>query len=247
MAAAGRITFMKNTIIAPALLVLLTLAFLVAPSLTPPFMGYRPGQMPVDIGRAAIQPAGYAFAIWGMIYLWLIAHAVFGLIWRREDPVWARPRLPLMLAVALGTVWLAIASNWPVAATISIAVMAIAAITAFLRADPVKDRWLLIAPLAIFAGWLTAATLVSLGVVLAGYGLLTNEGSAYVMLALATALGLALQSRQPSMPIYGATLVWALIAVNRVNAADLEPVALAAAAAAALIGAGSALLWLRNR
>ncbi len=238
---------MNKTLIAPALLVLLTLAFLVAPSVTPPFRGYLPGQMPVDIARAAIQPAGYAFAIWGVIYLWLIAHAVFGLIWRRADPLWAAPRLPLMLAVALGTVWLAIASNWPVAATISIAVMALAAITAFLRADPLRDRWLLIAPLSIFAGWLTAATLVSFGVVLAGYGLLSNEGSAFVMLALATALGLALQSRQPTMPIYGATLVWALIAVYNVNATELPAVAITAAAAAALIALGSGLLWLRSR
>ena len=41
-------------------------------------MGYDPGQFPVVIARPSIQPAGYAFAIWGLIYAWLMAHAGFG-------------------------------------------------------------------------------------------------------------------------------------------------------------------------
>lgn len=241
-----RITSMKNQFLPPALLLLLTLTFMLAPAVTPPFMGYLPGQLPVDVGRPAIQPAGYAFAIWGVIYLWLIAHALFGLIKRREDAAWARTRLPLMGAVALGTVWLGIATNWPLLATVAIAVMAVFAITAFLRADPARDRWLLIAPLSIFAGWLTAATLVSVGVILAGYGLLSNPASAFSMLAVAVVLGLVLQSRQPSMPIYGLTLVWALIAVHRVNTDALPQVAMAAAIGAGLIGIGSALIWTRR-
>lgn len=234
---------MRNSFIPPALLLALTIAFLIAPAITPPFTGYQPGQMPVDVGRPLIQPAGYAFAIWGVIYLWLIAHAVFGLIWRRGDAAWAATRLPLMGAVALGSVWLAIATHWPIIATVSIVAMAGFALTAFLRAAPARDRWILIAPLAIFAGWLTAASLVSLGVVLAGYGVLTNEVSALAMLGLAGVLGLALQARQPTMAIYGATLVWALIAVYRVNSAEQTTVAFAAAAVAVVIGLGTAGLW----
>ena len=64
---------------------------------------------------------------------------------------------------------------------------------------------------------------MSLGAVLLGYGLLSNKASAYAMLALATKLGLALQS---SMPIFGATLVWSLIAVCRVNAPKIPTLAL---------------------
>ena len=50
---------------APLILLVATLAFIAAPALTPPFMGYDPGLFPVRIDRPAIQPAGYAFAIWG--------------------------------------------------------------------------------------------------------------------------------------------------------------------------------------
>lgn len=238
---------MNNRIYPPVLVLILTLAFLVAPALTPPFSGYLPGQMPVQIGRPAIQPAGYAFAIWGVIYIWLLVHAVFGLIWRSTAPHWAASRLPLMGALALGSVWLAIAGSWPILATVAIAVMALCAITAFLRAAPVADRWLLIAPLSIFAGWLTAASLVSLGVVLAGYGILGNQASAFAMLGLALVLGLWLQSRQPGMPIYGATLIWALIGLHNANAQDMPAVAVAAGSAAALIGGVTLWMWQRQR
>ena len=53
------------TRIAPLILLVATLAFIAAPALTPPFMGYDPGLFPVRIDRPSIQPAGYAFAIWG--------------------------------------------------------------------------------------------------------------------------------------------------------------------------------------
>jgi hypothetical protein len=236
-----------NSALGPALLLILTLAFAAAPAITPPFMGYLPGQMPVDIGRAAIQPAGYAFSIWGLIYLWLIAHAGFGLSVRRFDAVWSRPRLALIGAVVLGTVWLAIAARSPIGATVTITVMAGCAIAAFLMAEAEQDRWILIAPLAIFAGWLTAATLVSIGVVLAGFGVLSNEASAYAMLGLAVVLGLYLQSLQPSMPVYGATLVWALVAVYQVNRVELPIVAMTAALAAAATALGTAALCWRAR
>jgi hypothetical protein len=238
---------MKNIVLPPALLLVLCVLFVIAPAITPPFMGYDADQFPVAITRHFIQPAGYAFSIWGVIYLWLIIHAAFGLIKRSGHADWAAPRWPLIGAVALGTVWLAIASTWPILATVTISVMAICALWAFLRAAPQTDRWLLIAPLAIFAGWLTAATLVSLGVILAGYGGLSNAAAAYAMLAVAVLLGMALQARQPTMPFYSATLVWALVAVNRVNSVEMPAIATAALAAAALTALGGAALWWRSR
>ena len=142
------------------ILVLVTIAFGLAPLVTPPFTGYDPSLFPVQIGRPAIQPAGYAFAIWSVIYLWLIVHAVGG-AWRRADhPAWMPTRLPLMLAIGVGTVWLWIAGQSAVLGTVTIWIMAVAALTAFLRAPTEPDRWLLSGPLAIFAGWLTAAAAV---------------------------------------------------------------------------------------
>ena len=199
-------------IIQPALL-LVTLAFAVAPAFTPSFRGYDPGTFPVQIENPSVQPAGYAFAIWGLIYLWLIAHAAFGLMKRRGDPAFVKPAVPLTLSVVLGTVWLAIAVASPIPAAVAIIAMAAFAIYAYVIADPAQDPWLLSAPLAIYAGWLTAASAVSTGVILAGYGILPDTGAALMMLGLVLIIGIAMQIKRPNLPIYGATIVWAIIGI----------------------------------
>lgn len=221
-------------LIQPALL-LAILAMVAAPALTPAFMGYDPATFPVRIERPAIQPAGYAFSIWGLIYLWLLAHAAFGLFKRRNDPAFRRPALPLLVSGLLGSVWLAIASSAPITATFVILVMGGLAMLAYLRADQTQDRWLLAAPLAIYAGWLTAACGVSVGVILAGYGLLSNTGAALLMLTVVIAVALFVQARHPKMPVYGATVVWAAIGVVLANWADTQTVALTAAGGAVIV------------
>jgi hypothetical protein len=188
----------------------------------------------VRIDRPAIQPAGYAFSIWGLIYLWLLAHAAFGLVKRRNDPAFLRPALPLLVSGLLGSVWLAIASSAPLLATLVILVMGGLAMLAYMRADQTQDRWLLAAPLAIYAGWLTAACGVSVGVILAGYGVLSNTGSALLLLAVVIGVALFVQTRRPTMPVYGATVVWAAIGVVLANWTDNQTVALTAAAGAVL-------------
>ncbi len=231
--------------IKPALLVLSTLAFAVAPAFSPPFRGFDPAAFPVLISRPAIQPEGYAFAIWGLIYAWMILHAGFGLIRRRDDPAWEAVRPPLIGAAALGTLWLNIATRAPLAATATILAMAALALAAYLRAHQTQDRWLLAAPLGILAGWLTAASAVSVGVMLAGYGWLSNSNAALLMLVLVLATALTVQTRRPQMPLYGLTITWATIAVAIANRPDLPTVAAAAAAGAAIMALATLALRLR--
>ena len=218
-----------------ALLLLVTLAFGVAPFVTPPFTGYDPNLFPVQIAEPAIQPAGYAFSIWGLIYLWLILHAALGLFRHADNAVWDATRWPLILSVALGAAWLSIAPVAPILATVTIWIMALAAIAALLRADTETDRWLLSAPIAILAGWLTAAASVSTGVVVAGYGLLSDTLAAAVMLAVTLALALWTQRQKPRMPVYGLTVIWALIGITVKNAGINPTVAILAGLGIALI------------
>jgi hypothetical protein len=228
------------------LLLLVTIAFGIAPFVTPPFTGYDPSLFPVDIGRPAIQPAGYAFSIWSVIYLWLIVHAVYGVWKRAEDPSWERSRLPLTVAIAVGVVWLWIAGQSAVWGTVTIWVMAVAALAAFLRAPTEPDRWLLSGPLAIFSGWLTAAAAVSTGVLIAGYGVLSNNGSALAMLALVLVIALVVQNQKPRMPVYGLTVVWALVGVIVVNLGDNALVAGVAAVGALVMLGALAWTWRRG-
>jgi hypothetical protein len=198
------------------LLLLATIAFGAAPLVTPPFTGYDPAIFPVQVVRPSIQPAGFAFSIWGLIYLGLIAHALFGLIRRREDAAWDAVRLPMAVSIAIGTVWLWIAPDYPITATAAIWMMLGLAVLALFSAEA-QDRWLLATPIAIYAGWLTAAANVSLGVVVAGYGWLTDTESAAAMLALALAIAVTVQLRRGADPAYGMTVIWALIGIIAVN------------------------------
>ena len=222
------------------ILLVATLAFGVAPFVTPPFTGYDPAMFPVYIVRPSIQPAGYAFAIWSVIYLWLIAHAVFGVWKRSESAAWDRVRLPLTIAVAVGAVWLWIAGQSAIWGTVTIWIMAGAAILAFLRADPATDRWMLSGPTAIFAGWLSAASAVSTGVLIAGYGWLSDTGSAAAMLALVLAIVVTVQMRRPGMPVYGLTVIWALAGVIVANAGGNLTVAVMAGSGIAVM---AVTLW----
>ena len=225
----------------PWLVLVAAIAFFIAPFVSPPFTGYAPGMFPVVIDRPYIQPAGYAFSIWGLIYTWLAVHAVFGLVKRADDPAWDVTRLPLAGSAAMGAVWLAIAGVAPVTATVVIWVMLGLALLALLRADPARDRWLLVAPIAIYTGWLSAAASVSLGVILTGYGWLSNTGSAVAMLALVLAMAVTVQMRKRGVLEYGATVIWALIGVIAVNWGDARSVAYVAFAGIAVM-AGTMVL-----
>ena len=213
------------------------LAFAAAPFLAPGFEGFDPEAFPVPQRDPPVQPAGYAFAIWGPIYLWLLAHAGWGLFARADDPDWDRPRWPLFASLALGTSWLAVAGQAPVLATVQIWAMLAFALLALARTPPGRERLLLEAPVALYAGWLTAAAFVALGLVLAGHGLVGETAAAVLCLAGAVALGLAVQTRLGRAPFYGAALAWALIAVTVANAGRALPLALAAG-----LGAGAMAL-----
>lgn len=198
------------------LTLIITLTFVISPALTDPFSGFRADQLPIPQIRPPVQPAGYAFAIWGLIYGWLVGSAIYGLWKRPRNKAWDRARLPLIISLAVGTPWLAVANASAIWATILIFVMAAGAITALLQA-PRRDLWWFRVPVGIYAGWLTAASFVSLGSTAAGYGLLTDAlGWAYIgILGALIVAGLVL--RRTSSPAFGLTVIWALFAIVVAN------------------------------
>lgn len=228
----------------PAILVLIAaIAFAASPFLVPGFGGYDPTQFPVPQENPPVQPAGYAFAIWGVIYLWLIASAVYG-VWKRRDAAhWNPHRLPLFISLAVGAIWLPVALASPIWATVLIWVMLASAVAALLRSPP-EDRLLLRGPVGLYAGWLTAASAVSLGLLAAGWGLppFGAVGWAIAALSVGLIISLGVVRRVPS-PAYGAAVVWALIAVFIQNGLSLVGVF---AIAAGLVVAGATGIAMRR-
>src|SRR6056297_3673371 len=89
------------------------LAFALSPFANDGFNGFAPDQYPIPQDDPPVQPAGYAFGIWGPIYLWLVAHALWGLVRRSDSPAWDATRWPLALSLAVGAAWLPIAQVSP--------------------------------------------------------------------------------------------------------------------------------------
>lgn len=203
------------------------------------FGGFDPQQFPVPQLDPPIVPAGYGFSIWGLIYAYLLAHAGFGLLKRDTNTDWDRARWPLIVSLSVGAAWIPIAKTSPVWATILIWVMLLTALAALFRSGTGKDRWLLRTPLAIYAGWLTAASFVSLALLGAGYGAIIDQVG-WAWIALISVLGFTniIQLNFEDTPEYGVTLVWALIAIavrNWSNHTSLAVFALVGAAASAII------------
>ncbi|MFW5678558.1 MAG: hypothetical protein ACOCZK_03590 [Planctomycetota bacterium] len=196
-----------------------SLAFAAAP-LVVPFQGFDPDLFPVPQRDPPVQPAGYAFAIWGPIYLWLLVSAGFGLVARSGSPAWDAPRWPLLVSLLVGALWLAIAQVSPFWATLLIWAMLVSALLALFR-TPVSDRWLLRAPLALYAGWLTAASWVAVGLLGAGYAIGPGPDG-WAVLSISGALGTALlvQRSLGWGPTYTLALVWALIGIAVANAGE---------------------------
>ena len=202
----------------PALVCIAALAFALSPYFVTGFNGFDPNAFPVPQIDPPITPAGYAFAIWGLIYVWLLIHAAYGLLKRAENPGWDKTRLPLILSLAIGATWLAVAAAAPVWATVLIWGMLISALMAVFAVKTKADRWLLQAPLAIYAGWLSVASFVALGWVIGGYGYTdTSRGAALIALPLAMLFALRVQWLLVRAPEYGVTVIWALIGVIVAN------------------------------
>ncbi len=194
------------------LCLLLSISFAASPLLVKGFAGFDPDQFPIPQNDPAVQPAGYAFAIWGLIYAWLIAGAGWSLWKAPRDPQWHDMRKPLCLSLAIGTGWLAVAVLSPVWATVLIWAMLLTALAALFLA-PAQDPLWGAAPVGLYAGWLSAASCVSLGVVAAGYGVLDRTMAAIVFVGLVIVVGAFVQAALRRTPTYGLAVIWALIAV----------------------------------
>jgi len=213
------------------LVLIAALAFAVAPFLSPEFGGFDPERYPVPQRNPPVQPAGWAFGIWGLIYLGLVVHAAFGVFAHRSDAAWDRGRPALILSLAVGAVWLPVALVSPVWATVLIWVMLGSVLISLSQSKGAAPEWAAGWPVALYAGWLSAASFVSIGLLLAGYDWTGELPAAIVALVLATGFVAWFVWRRVGWP-YGVAAVWGFAGIAAANAGSSLLVAGAAAAAA---------------
>lgn len=221
------------------------------------------GQTPEEFASdsdATLKVAGYAFAIWGLIYLGLLVYAV-----RQALPQTGESLLIHRLgwpsaAALLGIGWWIVASafdwEWATVALIfgSLFVLLVplllnaGVIRALPRTD--RDRWMVVWPLALLAGWLTVASPVNLLTILTGNGDLPASPSptVWAMLAVAVvALTALVVTASLRMLAFALPVAWGLLGAFVAEQERNPSLAYAALAAAVAVLVGAVILTFRLR
>lgn len=205
-----------NDRMARIILLLLAVAFAISPFFSNGFGGFYRESFPVQVDRWPAQPVGWAFSIWGAIYLGLILAATWAL-WRPATmPAWGRAIWPLGVSLLIGVFWVETAMRSPLLATIMILVMTTGAIIAMLHTHSNWREW---GPLGLYAGWLTAASGVAVSVVATGYGILSSQVAAIALIACVLVVAIAVSAARAHIGTYRAGVIWALFGVIITNLA----------------------------
>lgn len=193
--------------------------------------------------ESLVLPADYAFTIWFPAYAGSLAYA-----WhqarpsRRRDRVLRRTGWPAALAFLTAGLWVRtdpVDALWlteaVMAATMASAACALARLGPAVDADR-AERWLVHAPIGLFAGWITLATVANMAEALLANDIRELAGlgpQAWAVVALLAAGGIASGTtlRTCASLAYPAAVVWGLVAA----AAQQLPRSVAAGATAAVM------------
>jgi hypothetical protein len=178
-----------------------------------------------------IVAAGYAFSIWGVIFLLDLIFAVWQLRRHPHDSVVQRIRPAVALGFGLTASWMIVFSQqwfWLSLAIIWLALACLlGSVTLLSRADP-AGRHALAArlPLSLHAGWLSLAAFLNLAQVIVAFRLLPTDqmlGWSAVLLAIAGVLLLVFNHLMHGNIGFGAAAVWGLAGVYVKQSASALP------------------------
>ena len=219
-----------------------------------PLNGQNTGQIS-DRFKVLFVPAGYVFAIWGIIYLGWIAFTIYQFLPAHK----ASPRLRRLgylfaLSGVANAAWLFCwhFNQFGLSVLVMLSLLGLL-IASYLRLEvrrtPVssRERWCVDIPFSLYLGWITVATVANITSWLyqihwSGWGL-SPQAWAVVMLAAASLIGLAMaMSRRDAAFLF--VLVWAFAGIGLKQAAT--PLVATSAWIAALFALACAVYCLFN-
>jgi hypothetical protein len=189
-------------------------------------------------------PAGYVFAIWGVIYIALVAYTIYhSLPSQRTNPLMRRSGWLVVLSSLANGTWIFAWHYGYYAVSLIIMLVLLAALTAvYLRLNIGKTRfsqvekWTTSIPFSIYLGWITVATIANLTAVLSYYGF-TGAGispTAWTLILLGAGAAIAgIMAFTRTDIAYILVLVWAFAGIS-VRWLDVSPLNIAGFAAAGL-------------
>lgn len=203
---------------------------------------------------ALFTPAGYAFAIWGVIYLSFIIYSIYQLLPSQSDVhFYDRLTIPFTLANLLGSIWIIIYTREFISLSLLIIVgmLCIGAIM-FVKAKKGMESEnltnLLTIPFSLFFGWITVANIANTSIWLKASGWSGNISSetilTVIMIGLAVLFGVIISYFFKDV-IYPLVIAWASIAIWVARKADNSSVANAALIAGIILVVWAVIVGIR--
>jgi len=194
-----------------------------------PINGLNTGQIS-DRFQVYFVPAGYVFSIWGVIYLGLIAFAIFqALPTQRENPRLRATGWWISLSGLVNSLWIFLwhYEQFPLTLVAMLALLGTLIVT-YLRlgigrgAVAPAETWLVRLPFSIYLGWITVATVANVTSLLDylawdGFGLAPEIWMGIVLAAVLVIAGLMNFTRRDMA--YAAVILWALAGISVKHAA----------------------------
>lgn len=193
-------------------------------------------------------PAGYVFSIWGLIYLGLIAYAVYqALPSQRENPRLRRIGYPFIIGSLANIVWLFMwhYQLFPLTLVFMLILLAMLIVT-FLNLGTGRaqvsqaETWAVRVPFSVYLGWITVATIANVTDLLYywkwdGFGI---SGQTWALILFAAVLVIAgLMSLTRRDIAYSLVIVWALAGIA-VKQSAVQSLAIGALVTAGLVLVG---------
>jgi benzodiazapine receptor len=222
---------MKKDIVRQAVNLLATVATIVVNGLANalPINGQTTGEIS-DRFRVYFVPAGYVFSIWGLIYLALIAFAVYqALPAQRENPHLRRIGYLFALGCVANSAWIFLWHYELFELTlVAMFGLLLSLIAVYLRLDigrvrvSTAEKWLVHIPFSIYLGWITVATIANVTSVLYylnwnGWGI-RPEVWAVIMLVVGACIASAVSISRGDIA-YVLVIVWAFAGIAVKHAA----------------------------
>lgn len=199
-----------------------------------------------DAVRTLITPAGWAFAIWGPLFLLSILYAVWqALPAQRSNALLGRIAWPATIALAAQGVWSTYTQldnlTFVSVAIILVSLIALLAVLRTVAREPSLSpaERLFVAPaFGALTAWLTAASIVNIAASLKYHGIGgpgPTPGLASAMIAVGAVIAAAAVARLRGAPLYGLVFAYALVAINAAGGQRFAEVGWAALGGAVLV------------
>jgi len=207
------------------------------------------GKTTADISNqnpTLITPAGYVFAIWGVIYVLLGVFVVFqALPSEKGKDLHSKTSWLFILASALNIMWLFLWQNEILSLSVPIMFLLLGSLIAiYLRLDvgkstvPLREKLVTHLPFSVYLGWITIASIANVAALLVsvswdGFGV-AAETWAILIIVVALLITLAVIVMRKDVA-YALVVIWALVGIAFNQAA--HPNVVTAAISSAVIAA----------